>query len=198
MDVQLQELIDKIKKEGLDTADRQAQNLTREAEDKAKAIIAKAHADAEEIRNKAKQDAARFEESSKAAVKQAARDVTLTVKKSLEDLFGKLALDAVKQSYNASVVEEMLVALAKNWAQFPSGATVQVTAADQKKLADALKAKLKDLAAKGVTLQLSTGTQLGFKIQDGGAYYDFTEQTVAKALASYVGPAIAELVKQQE
>lgn len=197
MEVQLQDIIDKIKREGLDTAQQEAQALKTAAEKNAQAVLAKAQADAEEIKSKARQDALRFEESAKAAISQAARDLTLSVKKSLEDLFAKLATESVKASYNQAVVEEAILSLVKNWAAFPQGAQIQVDESLKAKLFDALKGKLKDAAAKQVSVVASPSVTLGFRIQDGGAYYDFTAETIAKALASYVNPAIAQILKNE-
>ena len=53
MDVQLQELIDKIKKAGVDSADKKAAQIEAEAEKKAEEIIADAEKRAEDILKKA-------------------------------------------------------------------------------------------------------------------------------------------------
>lgn len=197
MEVQLQDIIDKIKREGLDTAQQEAQSLKTSAEKNAQAVLAKAQADAEDIKAKAKLDAQRFEESAKAAIAQAARDLTLSVKKSLEELFAKVTADSVKSSYNQAVVEEAILSLVKNWAAFPQNAQIQVDEGLKAKLLDSLKGKLKDAAAKQVSVVASPSVTLGFRIQDGGAYYDFTAETIAKALASYVNPAIADILKTE-
>ena len=53
MDVQLQELIDKIKSEGIKTAEQESARVLRDAEHKANDIIAKAHDEASAIIAKA-------------------------------------------------------------------------------------------------------------------------------------------------
>ena len=54
MDVQLQELIDKIKKDGVASAEASSAAIIAEAEKKAAAVIAEAEAKAAEIINSAK------------------------------------------------------------------------------------------------------------------------------------------------
>ena len=46
MDVQLQELIDKIKSEGIKSAEKESKKIIREAQQKANEIIASAHDEA--------------------------------------------------------------------------------------------------------------------------------------------------------
>jgi V/A-type H+/Na+-transporting ATPase subunit E len=193
MEVQLQEIIEKIKREGLDSAQKQSQDLQIAAEQEAKAIVARAQEEAALIRSKAREDAERFMESSKAALLQASRDLTLVVKGNLEGLFAKLLTESVKSTYSAKVVEDAIAELVKHWAQFPQGGHVQVSA----NLFEALKGKFKDLAGKNIEISASPAVTLGFRIQDGGAYYDFTADTVAKALSAYVNPAIAAVLRSE-
>ena len=79
MDVQLQELIDKIKKDGVATAEKEAAKIIADAEKKAEAIIADAQNKAEEIVKKGKNETERMEKASEEAIIQAGRNMLLSI-----------------------------------------------------------------------------------------------------------------------
>ncbi len=54
MEVQLKELIEKIKKDGVETAEGKASQIVKDAEAKAAGIVAKANSDAAQITAKGK------------------------------------------------------------------------------------------------------------------------------------------------
>jgi V/A-type H+-transporting ATPase subunit E len=195
MEVQLQEIIEKIKREGLDKAQVDAQATKDQAQKEATRILAQAQEEAAQIRAKGKQDAERFEESAKAALVQAARDVTLSVKKSIESQFARLAAEAVKENYSPKVIEDAILAVIKAWGEAPAGAVVQVDQKSATKVMAALQGKLKDAAKKELSIAASPAVSLGFRIQEGGAYYDFGAEAIAKALATFVNPAVAAIFK---
>lgn len=89
MDVQLKELIEKIKSEGVKTAEEQSAEIIREAEKKAAEIVAKAESDAAAMRERIKNEAAQFEASGKEALRQAGRDLIIATRKSLEKLLAR-------------------------------------------------------------------------------------------------------------
>ena len=80
MDIQLQELIDKIKKEGISKAEEDAKATIDAAEKKAEQIIADANAKAEEILKNAKAEIQRVEKASEEAIVQAGRNMLLSFK----------------------------------------------------------------------------------------------------------------------
>jgi V/A-type H+-transporting ATPase subunit E len=198
MEVQLQEIIGKIKKEGLESATVEADRLRQDAEKQAKEIIARAQAEAQDIITKAKVEAKKFEDSAKASVAQAGRDLTLTVKKNVESLFARLSTESVKAQYSAKTIEEGILTAIKSFSSQTGQASVQVDPAIASSLSTSLLGKLKDLAGNTITLEAGNGVKFGFKIKDGGAYYDFTAEAVAKALASYVNPTIASILNKQD
>ena len=69
MDVQLQELIDKIKRDGVAVAENSASEMISNAEKEAKRIIDNAKREAENIIDQAKEEANRFEKSSEDSIK---------------------------------------------------------------------------------------------------------------------------------
>ena len=83
MDVQLQELIDKIKKDGVASAENEAAKIVAEAEKNAEKIIADAQEKAAEIVKNAKAETERMEKASEEAIVQAGRNMLLSFKESI-------------------------------------------------------------------------------------------------------------------
>ena len=83
MDVQLQELIDKIKKDGVASAENEAAKIVAEAEKNAEKIIADAQEKADEIVKNAKAETERMEKASEEAIVQAGRNMLLSFKESI-------------------------------------------------------------------------------------------------------------------
>jgi V/A-type H+-transporting ATPase subunit E len=199
MDVQLQELIDKIKSEGIKTAEQESARVLREAEHKANDIIANAHDNASSIIAKAKEEAHRFEQTAKEAVKQAGRNTILSLRTRVTEIFNAVIAEETKQAYSLKVLEEAIVSLIKAWnkKQIPN-LQVLLSASDLKKIEKQLKSRLAAELKKGVELKPFPELQAGFRIamKDGSAYYNFSDQGIAEILAEYMNPRIAEIVQE--
>ena len=85
MSEELQGLLNKIQAEGLEKADNERARLVAEAKAQADAIIADAKAQADKIRKDAEADAEASQKKADAAVRQAARDVIISLKDDLQE-----------------------------------------------------------------------------------------------------------------
>ena len=83
MDIQLQELIDKIKKDGVTTAEKTAADIIADAEKKAASILDEAQKKSDDMIKNAKTEIARLEKASDDAVVQASRNMLLGFRDSL-------------------------------------------------------------------------------------------------------------------
>jgi len=199
MDVQLQELIDKIKSEGIKTAEQESARVLKEAEHKANDILADAHDEASSIIAKAKEEAHRFEQTAEEAVKQAGRNTILSLRTRVTEIFDAVIAEETKQAYSLKVLEEAIVSLIKAWSkeQVPN-LQVLMSSSDLKKIEKQLKSRLAAELKKGVELKPFPELQAGFRIamKDGSAYYNFSDQGIAEILAEYLNPKIAEIVRE--
>jgi V/A-type H+-transporting ATPase subunit E len=199
MDVQLQELIDKIKTEGIKTAEQESARVLKEAQHKANDIIAQAHKRASGIIAKAKEEARRFEQTAKEAVQQAGRNTILSLRTRITEFFDAMIAEETKQAYTPKVLEETIVSLIKAWKkeQIPN-LKVLLSSSDLKKIEKQLKSRLAVELKKGVELKPFPELQAGFRIamKDGSAYYNFTDQGISEILAEYLNPKIAEIVQE--
>jgi V/A-type H+-transporting ATPase subunit E len=199
MDVQLQELIDKIKSEGIKSAEKEAARVLKNAQHKANDIIASAHDEASGIIGKAKEEVDRFEHTAKEAVKQAGRNTILSLRTRITELFDALIAEQAKEAYTPKVLEEAIVSLIKSWSkeQIPN-LRVLLSPSDLKKIEKQLKSRLAAELKKGVELKPFPELAAGFRIamKDGSSYYNFTDQGIAEILAEYLNPKIAEIVQE--
>ena len=116
MDIQVQELIDKIKKDGIESASEEAARLKREAEAEARQIVESAKKEAADIISRGKQDAGRSEKAGVAALEQASRNLVLAFKGEIQTLLDKLIGQQLGASYGADTLKAVLPELLKAWA----------------------------------------------------------------------------------
>ncbi|MDR0497038.1 MAG: V-type ATP synthase subunit E [Treponema sp.] len=195
MEIQLQELIDKIKKDGIESASGEAARIKRDAEAEAARIVSQAQKEAVDIVNRGKADAERSEKAGVAAVEQASRNLVLAFKGEIQGLLDKLVAEAVSGSYSADVVKGILPELVKNWAVMNTDSlSVLLSEGDLNKLDSGFKANLASALKGGVELKVGKSLDAGFRImeKDGSAFYDFSAEAVAKMLSAYLNPKLAE------
>ncbi len=198
MDVQLKELIEKIKTEGVKTAEEQSAEIIREAEKKAAALIAKAESDSAALLEKKKSEAAQFEASGKEALKQAGRDLILATRKHLEDLYEKVLEEETAEVFKGDFLEASIAALLKNWKDDITDMSVLLPADQIPELEKGIRSKVGDALKKGIEIKPVKGIKSGFKLstKDGSVYYDFTSHGIAEILAELLNPRIAEILRE--
>ena len=198
MEIQLQELIDKIKKDGIESASQEAARLKQEAEAEARRIVEAAEKEAQAIIKRGKQDVERSEKAGIAAIEQASRNLILAFKGEIQGLLDKISAESVSSSYSADVIKGILPDLVKNWAvKSTDSLSIILTEADLKKIDDSFKARLASTLKGGVELKAGKNLGGGFRIaeKDGSAYYDFSVEAVSDLLSSYLNPRLAEILK---
>ena len=181
MDDQLQSLIDKIKKEGVASAETSAAQIIAEAEKKAAQIIADAKSQADGIVKEAKAESERLEKSSEDAIKQAGRNLLIS-------------------AYSKELLEKLIPETVKTWADKSevNNLSLLLSEKDLAALEAGLKSALKDEISKGLEIKpdktLSNGFRIGLK--DGSAFYDYSAESVAELFSAYLNPRVAAILKQ--
>ena len=106
MDAQLKELIDTIKSEGVQEAEKQAKEILAAAEERGNEIIRNAEDRSSNIVEQARTQQKQSEQAGRAALVQAARDVILSVQAQLGSIFKDVVTDAVGQAMDTAPFEE--------------------------------------------------------------------------------------------
>lgn len=198
MEIQLQELLDKIKKEGVESAELEAAAIREASEKNRTDMLEEARREAAAILAAAKTDVAKLEEASKAALAQASRDCLLSFRDKLQNVLA----DAVKAETKSVLGPEFIatlipVAVKALAAGGSEDLTVLLPAADLAKLeahgSSLLEAELK----KGLVLKPSADVDAGFRImeKDGAAYYDFSADSLAEIFSSRLNGKLGAIVK---
>ncbi|MCQ2577089.1 MAG: V-type ATP synthase subunit E [Treponema sp.] len=199
MDVQLQELIDKIKKDGVASAEKEAQNIIAAAEAKAKDIEKAAQAKADDIIKTAKAETERMEKASEEAIMQASRNMLLSFKDSLVASLDGLIQAETEKANTKDVLAKLIPETVKEWAKKSDASELSVLVSEKslKELEAALKSELKAEIAKGMEIKPDKTISAGFRIgvQNGAAFYDYSAESVADLFATYLNPKVAELLK---
>ena len=191
---EIQNLLEKIKRDGVDKANAEAAAILEKAKADAKAMTEKAQADADAIVEKAKADAKDNAARAEETISQAARDTILKVEQSVTSLLTGLLTKNVDSALSDPAVVTPLVADAIR-ALVSDGKQAEI--ATNAKLAEALRAQL--AATGNVKVVTDDATQTGFSVRlDGGRVeHDFTGPTIAAALASRLREDLAKFVKPQ-
>ena len=200
MDVQLQELIDKIKKDGVAAAEKKAADIISTAEANAEKIISDAKAQAEEVKKEAKLETERMEKASEEAIVQAGRNMLLTFKDSLINELDSLVQKETETAFSKDLMEKLVPETVKAWVKNTQASELSVLLSekDLKTLESAFTSKLQAEIAQGLEIKadksLSTGFRIGVK--NGAAFYDYSAETLAEMFAAYLNPKVAALLKE--
>ena len=199
MDVQLQELIDKIKKDGVAAAEKESAKIIAASEKKAESIIADAEAKAEQIIKSAKSETEKMEKASEEAIIQAGRNMLLSFKDSLiAELDGLIQAETTK-AVSKDVLGKLIPETVKLWAKNSDASELSVLLSekDLKALEKSLTASLKAEIKKGLEIKPDKTLAAGFRIgvKNGAAYYDYSAESLAEMFAAYLNPKVAGLMK---
>ena len=199
MDVQLQELIDKIKKDGVAAAEKDAAKIIADSEKKAEAIIEEAQSKAADIIKSAKSETKKMEKASEEAIVQASRNMLLSFKDALIAEFDGLIQEGTEKALSKDVLTKLVPETVKAWAKNSDASELSVLLSekDLKALEKSLKTSLKAEIKKGLEIKPDKTLAAGFRIgvKNGAAYYDYSAESLAEMFAAYLNPKVAALMK---
>lgn len=202
MEIQLQALIDQIKKDGVDAAVTEAEAVLNAAKAEAEKIISDAKAEAEKILINAKNENDRMVKSSEDAIRQAGRNLLISFRESVAKEANAIIAENVTAAYSAEGLTQLVMKAVEGWTSKPDAEdiTVILNSEDLKAMEETLLAGLKEKMAKGVTLKANDNFDGGFRIavNEGGAYYDYSAEAVVDMLSNYLSPKVTALLKEAE
>lgn len=202
MEIQLQELIEQIKKDGVQAAEAQAESVLNAAKAEAEKIIADAKAEAEKIVADAKAENERTVKSAEDAIRQAGRNLLISFRESVTKELKAIAGENVNAVYSSDAFAKLIVNAVECWVAKPDAEDIAVilNAADLAALEQTLLAALKDKMLGGVTLKANDNFDGGFRIavNGGAAYYDYSAEAVTDMLSNYLSPRVTALLKEAE
>ncbi len=202
MEIQLQELIDQIKKDGVEVAETQAKNIVDSAKTEAAKIIADAKAQADIILSDARAENDRMVKSSEDAIRQAGRNLLISFRESVAKELDAIIGETVNSVYSPDSLAQLVTNVVEAWANKPDVEDIEVilNSNDVKLLNETTFATLKDRISKGITLKANDNFDGGFRISvnNGGAYYDYSAEAVVDMMSNYLSPKVVKLLKEAE
>ena len=200
MEVQLQELIEQIKKDGVAVAETEAKDIVDAAKADAEKIIAEAQAQADKIMAEAKAETEKMTKSSEDAIRQAGRNLLISFRESVTRELKTIISENVNTIYSSDELAELIINIIECWANKPDAEdiTVIMNSQDINRFEDNILASLKEKMLNGITLKANDNFDGGFRIavNNGSAYYDYSAAAVVDMLSNYLSPKVTELLKE--
>lgn len=202
MEIQLKELIEQIKKDGVEAAENQADAIVEAAKAEAEKILADARAQAEKLMQNAKAETEKTVKSGEDALRQAGRNLLISFRESVARELNAVTGEGISAVYSSDTLVQLIIKAVEGWTEKPDAQdiTVILGSEDLKKLESAILEALKARMLTGITLKANESLDGGFRIavNGDGAYYDFSKEAVTDMLSGYLSPKITALLKEAE
>ncbi len=195
MENKIQELTDKIFREGVEKGNEEAQRIVEKANAEAAEIVKKAQKEAEDIVAAAEKKAAELQENTKKELQLYAGQTVNALKSEVANcLTNNTVEEAVKAlAADKDFLCQFVVALASKWSA-DEGVTISSPEADALKAYFASKAK--GLLDKGVKIEQVNGQKSLFTIApaDGSYKINFGEAEFEQFFKSFLRPQLVEML----
>lgn len=195
MENKIQELTDKLYREGVEKGNTEAQKLIAKAQEEAQKIVESAHQEAETIVSNARKTANELAENTKSELKLFAGQAVNALKSEVATMVTNQIVDADIKAFaaNKDFLNSFIVALASKWSVDEPIVISSVDAADLKKY---FAAKAKDLLDKGVKIEQVNGIDTLFTISpvDGSYKVNFGEEEFENYFKAFLRPQLVDML----
>ncbi len=195
MDAKIQELTDKIYREGVEKGDVEANRIISEANTQKQAIVSEAEAEAKRIVAAAEKQAAELKKNTEAELKLFATQSVEALKSEVANLItGEITSSNVKAVVaDKAFMQKVILDIAKEWAQ-NEGLTIQT--ADAEALTKYFEANAKELLNKGVKIEKVSGKDASFNIvpSDGSYKVTFGEEEFVSFFKEFLRPQLVAML----
>ncbi len=194
---EIKHLIEKIQEEGIRVAEDKAKEIEAEAKRQAASLLEKAKAEAQKFITEGKEKVSRMEESAKASIRQAGRDLLLSLKEELQRMLERLVQSSVAETLSPSEMAKILQELIKKFAGHgKEDIWISLKKEDEEKLEKEFLARLKEETKRGIVLKPSQDIQGGFIISfdAGKSHFDFTDRALAEYLGTFLKPHLNQIL----
>ena len=180
MELQIQELVSSIRKEGIDAANSEADSILAEARKKADEIVADARAEAKRTKESSEKEIEILKESAAVGAEQAKRDAMLAFKAEVQAEYEKILGAKIRDSLSGEALGKLIRAAV-------SGEELSAYTAEVAEVSDALKAELAEEIKAGLTIRPTKGVSAGFRLaaNDGSGYFDCSDEEILEMLMPY-------------
>ena len=197
MEVKLDSLIEKIKKDGVEEAKKASDEIIQKANKEAEKIINEAKHKAEKFLNDSKDEFEKLKNNTQSSLKQASRDLLLVLREQIMGVFDRIFKKQVSKSLTPDLIKQLIVKVVDNWiVQKNDVVEVLVNEEDKKKLEDLMLSLLKQEAGNMIEINIGKNVDKGFRIGIKGqdVYYDLTDESILEAIKEFINPSIATML----
>ena len=180
MELQIQDLVSSIKKDGIDSANKEAAAIVAQAKEQADSIVAQAKAEAEKLRQDANAEIDVFKNSARLSAEQAKRDAVLAFRQEIQKEFEKiLAADVCKALDQQTLATLIRAAL--------QGEDVSAYTVEVGQVTDTIRQELAQELKNGLEIRPSKKVGAGFRLaaKDGSGYFDCSDEEIAEMLMPF-------------
>ena len=180
MELQIQDLVSSIKKDGIDSANQEAAAILADARKQADAIVADAKAEADKLRGDARAEIEVFKSSAQLDAQQAKRDAVLAFRQEIQREYEKLLSADVGKALDQQALVKLIQAAVQ-------GEDVAAYTVEVGKVTDGLRQELAQELKAGLEIRPSKKVGAGFRLaaKDGSGYFDCSEQEIAEMLMPF-------------
>ena len=195
MENKIQELTDKIYREGVEKGNEEAQRLVSEAQVQAEKLIEDAKKQAESILAEAKKTADELNENTKSELKLFAGQAVNALKTEVANLLTNQTVEETVKGFTADkeFLYKLILALAEKWS---ANEPIEISVKDADSLKKYFTAKAKALLDKGVTINQVNGMKMLFSISpaDGSYKVNFGEEEFENYFKEFLRPQLVKML----
>lgn len=199
MQNKLQELTDKIYREGLERGNEEATLIISQAKTQAQEIISKAKAEEQRILTEAAQKAKETKENTESELRIAMRQSVNALKQQLASLISTSVVSGTAKNLagDSAFIKEMVLSLAQNWSAGSSAnmnLNVMLPADKETELRKLFFEGASAAMTKGLELKFDTRLKSGFEIgpANGSFRISFTDEVFESFFREYLRPRLMD------
>lgn len=197
MDNKIQELAEKIYKDGVEKANDQAEQIISKAESRREEILSGAHREAKEIIQDAEKEVMAMKERAEAEIRTSVTNAGEALKSEITNLLTNQSVDAgVNEALkDPDVLRSVVLKMAERMVS-DGGNGVEISTEDAESLRAFFQSKAADLLDKGVTIESVNGKKNTFEIapKDGGYKMTVSPEAFSEYFKDFLRPRMRELL----
>ena len=195
MENKIQELTDKIYREGVEKGNEEARKLVSEAQAEAERIVEDARKEAEQILVNARRSAGELAENTKSELKLFAAQAVNALKSEITSVVSGTIVDADVKAFagNKDYLNAFIVALAEKWSV---DEPIVISTADAEGLKKYFASRAKNLLDKGVKIEQVNGIKTLFTVSPSNRDYkvNFGEEEFMNYFKEFLRPQLVEML----
>ena len=195
MDTKIQELTDKIFKEGVEKGIEEANRIIAEAKEKEEIVVREADSKAKQIITQAEKQAEELKRNTEAELRLFASQALEALKSEVANLVtDRIVADNVKAATaDGLFMQRVILEIAKEWAK---NETITIQTANAESLSVYFKANAQALLQQGIKIEQVNGKKTSFTLipSDGAYKISFGEDEFIAYFKEFLRPQLIEML----